>query len=253
MAFNIADFSSKINEHGVAKNNLFFATITTPPGIAGVMKGNKIVESGDLKFFCRSVTLPEFDIATTDYQPSGFGSPTRRPQGMNFPILPAVFMVDSNFGVMKFFHRWAQSIVQYDRSQGSNGSVNNTLPFEMGYKSEYATTMTVHVYSYASESIKYKYEFRGLYPTNVGSVSEAWENNAEVMTLPVGFTYDSLTVSGATSPVVLDRESGVNGLLSWFSTINTVAQAIKGIKRPRNIQDAINEITNISTIVNSFK
>jgi hypothetical protein len=92
-----------------------------------------------------------------------------------------------------------------------------------------------------------------LYPTNIGSVSEAWENNAEVMTLPVGFTYDSLTVSGATSPVVLDRESGVNGLLSWFSTINTVAQAIKGIKRPRNIQDAINEITNISTIVNSFK
>ena len=181
MAFNIANFSSKINEHGVAKNNLFFATITTPTGIAGAMEENKIVQSGDLKFFCRSVTLPEFDISTTDYQPNGFGSPIRRPQGMNFPILPAVFMVDSNFGVMKFFHRWAQSIVQYDRSAGNNGNVGGALPFEMGYK------------------------------------------------------------------------SGANGLLSWFSTINTVAQAIRGIKRPRNIQDAINEITNISTIVNSFK
>jgi hypothetical protein len=63
-----------------------------------------------------------------------------------------------------------------------------------------------------------------------------------------------MKVTGAKTSVVQGLGGlGANGLLSWFSSVNTVAQAIKGISRPRNIQDAINQVTNVSTIVNSFK
>ena len=72
------------------------------------------------------------------------------------------------------------------------------------------------------------------------------------MTLPVGFTYDELKVTGAVTGSVLDSVGGANGLLSYLSSINTFAQAIKGLKRPRSIQDAINQVTNISTIIKSF-
>jgi len=255
MSFNIQNFSSKISQHGLAKNNLFFVELRVPPTILNEMAEIAVVP--DIRFFCRSVTLPEMDMITTDIQPQGFGSPQRRPQGMNFPIIPAVFMVDSNFGVMKFFHRWAQAIVNYDRSEGVRGVVNNQLPFEMGYKDEYQTTMKVTVYSFGggneTDSV-YTYDLSGVYPVNIGNISESWESTSEVMTLPVGFTYDTLKVTGAKTPVVQDTDGlGANGLLSWFSSINSVAQAIRGIKKPRNIQDAINQITNVSTIVNSFK
>ena len=254
MSFNIQSFSSKISQHGLAKNNLFFVTIVVPSAIRDEME--KIAVVPDLQFFCRSVTLPEMDMITADIQPQGFGSPQRRPQGMNFPIIPAVFMVDSDFGVMKFFHRWAQAIINYDRSEGVRGIVNNQLPFEMGYKNEYGTKMTVTVFSFGggseTDSI-YTYELSGAYPVNIGNTSEAWESTAEIMTLPVGFTYDTLSVTGAKTPVVLDDGLGANGLLTWFSSINSVAQSIRGLKKPKNIQDAINQITNVSTITNSFK
>jgi hypothetical protein len=126
-----------------------------------------------------------------------------------------------------------------------------------GYKNEYATTMKVTVYSYGGGSGKnsiYEYNFSGVCPVNVGNVAEDWESHSDVMVLPVGFTYDTMKVTGAKTSVVQGLGGlGANGLLSWFSSVNTVAQAIKGISRPRNIQDAINQVTNASTIVNSFK
>jgi hypothetical protein len=72
------------------------------------------------------------------------------------------------------------------------------------------------------------------------------------MTLPVGFTYDELKVSGAKTGNVISGASGANGLLSYLSSINTFTQAIRGLKRPRGIQDAINQVSNVSTILRSF-
>ena len=139
MSFNISDFNAKINEHGIAKTNLFFARITMPRSLLNEF--GQISVTRDLEFYCKTVTLPEMDITTGEVQPQGFGPVVRRPQAMNFPILPVSFMVDSNFGVMKLFHRWTQSIINYDTSGGQFAGVNNALPFEMGYKSDYCATM----------------------------------------------------------------------------------------------------------------
>jgi hypothetical protein len=275
MTFNIRDFSSKIKEHGLAKSNLFIVEIGVPATIRNELRGIPVIN--DIRFYCRSVTLPEMDLITTDIQVQGFGSPQRRPQGMNFPIIPAIFMVDSEFGVMKFFHRWTQAIINYDRSGGDRAQVNNQLPFEMGYKKEYETTMKITVFSFGdgggrSKNSVYEYTFGGVYPVNVGNIAEDWEDHADVMILPVGFTYDTMKVTGAKPPRGLDfselSEFGVNGtfdgtggrrgplsagLMSWFSSINGTAQAIRGISRPQNIQDAINQITTVSTIARAFK
>lgn len=257
MAFNINEFSSQINKHGLAQNNLFLVRITPPPSFTGITDGGEdnSVElnlSRELQFFCRTVTLPELDVQTVDVQKQAFGAITRRPQSLAFPVLPTVFMVDSNFAVLKFFHRWMQKIVNYDDSGGPISAVDGMLPFEMGYKSDYATTIEITVYSFASESITYQYKMTGAYPIQVGNITEAWEQAGEVMTLPIGFTYDSLKVTGAKTGQVVDGASGVNGILSYLSSINTFTQAIRGLKRPRGIQDAINQFTNVSTILKSF-
>jgi hypothetical protein len=92
----------------------------------------------------------------------------------------------------------------------------------------------------------------GAYPVQVGNITEAWESSGELITLPVGFTYDELKVSGAKTGNVIEGAGGANGLLSYLSSINTFTQAIRGLKRPRNIQDAINQVSNVSTILKSF-
>jgi len=259
MSFNINDFSAQINKHGLAQTNLFLVRIVPPPGFTGISDGNddednsvELNLSRELEFFCRSVTLPELDLQTADYQKQSFGAITRRPQSIQFPILPTVFMVDSNFAVLKFFHRWMQKIINYDTSAGPISEVDDALPYEMGYKSDYATTIEIIVYSFQSESITYTYKMSGAYPVQVGNITEAWEAQGELMTLPIGFTYDELKVDGAKSGNVLAGGSGGNGLLSYLSSINTFTQAIRGLRRPRNIQDAINQVTNVSTILKSF-
>jgi hypothetical protein len=259
MAFNINDFSAQVNKHGLAQTNLFLVRIVPPPGFTGIADGNADEDNAvelnlarELEFFCRSVTLPELDAQTTDYQKQSFGAITRRPQSIQFPILPTVFMVDSNFAILKFFHRWMQKIVNYDTSSGPISEVDGMLPHEMGYKIDYATTIEIIVYSFQSESITYTYKMSGAYPIQVGNITEAWESQGEIMTLPVGFTYDELQVTGAKSGNVVGGLSGGNGLLSYLSSINTFTQAIRGLRRPRGIQDAINQVTNVSTILKSF-
>ena len=145
-----------------------------------------------------------------------------------------------------------QKIVNYDTSSGPISEVDGQLPFEMGYKSDYATTIEIIVYSFQSDSITYTYKMSGAYPIQVGNITEAWESQGELMTLPIGFTYDELKVDGAKSGNVLAGGSGGNGLLSYLSSINTFTQAIRGLRRPRSVQDAINQVTNVSTILKSF-
>ena len=253
MTFNISEFSSKINRHGVAKSNLFFTRFGLPQSLINEL--TQIPISRDLQFYCRSAVLPELDITTFDYQQQTFGSPIRRPQGLNFPVLPVVFMVDSNFGVMQLFHRWAQSIVNYDRSGGNYGAVNNALPFEMGYKDEYSTTMSIIVFSQNTNEIQYIYDFGGVYPTNVGSITTAWENGGEIMTLPVTFTYDTLKISGSVQGQVQADKPGSNTarFLRYFSSINQTVKTLRSIQKPTDVQDAINQVNNVNTIVNSFK
>jgi hypothetical protein len=253
MSFNIADFNSKLSQHGgLSKSNLFFARINIPQALI-----NEFVDipvSRDLEFFCKSVTLPGFDLETADVQPQGFGPVVRRPQGMNFPVMPCIFFVDSNFGIMKFFHRWMQAVVNYDRSGGNFGAVNGALPFEMGYKSEYATTMDVAVFSQNSRRVEYVYNFSGLYPVNTGTQETDWSTQGEVMTMAVGFSYDQLKVTGSESGKVESENGSTAGrMLRWFNTINQTVNAIEAFRKPTDIQDSINNLQTVNTIYNSFK
>ena len=209
----------------------------------------------DLSFFCRTASLPEIAVQTTPFKPKGFGPSEQRPTSFDYAPLPTVFMVDSSVGVTKFFHRWMQEITNYDVSGGYfSESPSALLPYEFGYKDDYACQMEIIVYAGGSENRFYKYNFSNVYPISVGSTDVAWENAAEVMTLPVIFAYDELKVDGTVRGTVSDGTGrGANGILSFLSSLNTFGQAISSIRRPRNVQDAINQFTNINTILGSLR
>jgi hypothetical protein len=248
MAFSVSEFNSQVNKHGLAKNNLFYIRLTLPPGL-GFLEEN--FTTRDLSFFCRSFDLPPIQYDVYEYRESGFGPSSRRPSSFNFTPTTGVFMVDSNFGVLKFFHRWMQQIVNYDVEGGhSSADPQGKRPYEFGYEDEYAATMEVIMFSGNQTNKTYTYKFGKIYPTLVGNITTAWENSAEVTVLPVTFTYSELKVDGSTTGTITGTLEDSNSLFGVLSAINTYGQAISTLKLPTSIQDAINQYTTVTNIFN---
>lgn len=235
MAFNISEFTAQINKHGLAKNNLFILRISLPGALAFL--GNEI-GTNTLTFLCRSVDLPPLTVETLDYRPRGFGPADKRPIALNYDPLQTVFMVDSNYGVLKFFHRWMQEIVNYDIQGGLlSSSPSSLLPYEFGYKQDYVATIEVIMYSGNSEDKFYTYKFGKVFPTTIGNIQEAWENSAEVTTLPVTFSYSELTVDGTKEGTVSDIVSRAGGAPTYLASIGVLGQNISGVVPPFNVRD----------------
>ena len=247
MTFNINSFNSSLQRHGLARDNIFKVEIGIPGQLQSeIAKVAPVASRGNIEFFCNSVTLPAFDIETDEIQPQSIGPNVRRPRTMNFPVLPCVFNVDEEMGMVKFFHRWTQHIINYDKSKGMFGNINGQLPFEINYKEEYAATVKVHVFRPNGSKI-YTYEFGGAYPVNVGEIQTSWANNDQTMTLSVGFTYDLMKVDGAKEP-----DPGLLG--DRPSTDSFPSQGVGGAVREITDDNIVNKLKNEAEAeINSVK
>lgn len=253
MAFSISEINAAINKHGLAKNNLFVMKIQLSPRL-GFLEEEQGITTRDLVFLCRSADIPGLDVATADFKPRGYGPSEKRPTGFEFPLLPTVFMVDSKFATMKFFHRWMQDIVNYNVTAGYNSEINGgQRPYEFGYRDDYACTLELTVYSGNQTDKTYTYKFFNAYPTSIGSTQVAWENSAEIMTLPVQFAYDSVEYEATIDGKVTGDFGSPNGILSFLSAVNTFGQALNNLNRPRNLQDLVNTVTDVNTILGSLR
>lgn len=247
MAFNIANFASKINGTGLAKNNLFYAAITSPPSM------NLPIES-DLMFLCKSASIPGLELETTAIKPQGWGRTDLLPTAHTKPNLTMTFMVDSNFAVKQYFHRWMQTIMNYNDSKGPNSEgINGKLPYEFDYRNNYAGEIDIVVFSEhdsSPEARAYTYKFKNAYPITVSGVETAWENQAEIMSITTLMTYTSMSVSGMSDTEISNRPLGPitgtatgggfnGGLTGGISNLNQ--SFLAGGTSPVNIQGTIDE------------
>jgi hypothetical protein len=185
--FNINEFKSKINEFsGPALNSLFIAEF----GSANI-PGN--VTTRDLRFFCQTVNVPGVNFELMQYKPLGVGFPEFMPMSSTPDALNCVFMLDSNQQIITFFHRWVNSIINVGGSNGVNASGLN--PREINYKTDYTTTMSIKHFSTYDNSKFYQYDFEGVYPTQLGSLTLSWADSA-VSNLAVNFSYERIIHSG---------------------------------------------------------
>lgn len=246
MAFNITDFRAQMASRGLAKNNLFYVMITMPNMLNNALVGS--ITSNELSFFSKTVTLPSLDLTTTEYRPSGYGKAYKRPMDFGHSTLPVIFMVDSKFGVLKFFQRWMQGIFNYSSASGIREDPQGKLTYEFEYHENYVGTIDVYVFAANNPSVVYNYKFYNAYPVTVSDITLSWENDAEIMTLPVSFEYDHMSVEALETGTLLPELSRQNGALSYISALNGYGQAINQLRLPTDIQDAINLYTNINTI-----
>lgn len=250
MAFNINDFKAHVSNRGLAKNNLFYCAITIPTTLSNTV--GSAISSNELTFFCKSAQIPSLDLDLVGFRPHGYGKELKRPVNFHASSLPLIFMVDAEFGVLKYFHKWMQSIYNFNTGTVAAEDVYRKLPNEFEYRDNYVARIELFVFSDNNVEKAYKYTFDKAYPSTIGTIDMAWENQSDIMSLPVNFEFDSLileTVEFAAVAPDLDR---ANGLLSYISAVNGVGQAIQQINRPQNVQDIILSYTNINTILGAL-
>jgi hypothetical protein len=144
-----------------------------------------------------------------------------------------------------------QRVVNYSTAGGNFSSVNDQLPYELGYKDEYSCRMIITYYS-TSESNRNFYEvvLDDVFPRTVGNIDLAWDNNNSFATLPVSFSYGKIRYTAESAGTPTSRFSRGTGLLDLITSIGSVGQTISQISRPTSIQDALDQFTRISTSIN---
>lgn len=241
MPFNINEFKSTMYKYGgAARKNLFVVEIMNGP------TGNDGMNLRDIRFFCQTATVPGLNYTVSDYYPNGFGVRQSVPTAVQPDQFNAIFMLDSDHMVLRFFHQWMQSIINYNYSQGPFSQVGEQLPFEVGYKKDFACNIVVKHYSTDSQDRYYEYVFHDAFPTQVSGIDVSWADNDSFATVTVNFAYAHMSVSGIKPGTPTERFSRGTGYLNFINRLGTSGQMIQQGSLPQTIQDAVNRFTRIN-------
>jgi hypothetical protein len=245
MAFRISEFKSQMDYFGgPARGSLFEVQIIGPRNI------KSRANSRDMVFFCKNATIPGMVMNSAQYDAVG-QLRKMMPQTFNSEPMQAIFMLDSDHQVLSYFHSWAQNIINYSTSAGSFGEVGGMLPFEVGYKEEYACRIVIRQYSvnYAESGSYYEVILDNAFPIQIGDVDLAWENNDSYSVLPISFQYDGIQYTGERIGSPTARFGRGNGILGLLNAVGSFGQLIGQNLVPQSVQDAVNRYTRVT---NSF-
>lgn len=247
MPFNISNFKTTIDKYGgPARSSLYEVSITK-----GRETNSALDPQTEFQFFCQRANFPGIQIENGSMAAVS-QLPTSFPLTMTSAPITLTFMVDSDHQILSFFHNWIQKVLNYSTKGGTFGAIGGEgtygqLPYELGYKDEYACRMTIKHYSTESLGEKY-YEvvLDNIYPYTISDLDLAWAEADSVLTVTVTFAYDRIHYSGDKTGIPSQRTTG--GTLERLSKLAGLIDAAKETKdsdKPRSIQDAVNRLNRI--------
>ena len=249
MAFKINEFKSQMDWFGgPARGSLFEVQISRPKNV------RSRANSRDLIFFCKNASIPGITFTSTQYEPVGQFR-KMMPMSVNVEPVQAIFMLDSDHQVLSFFHSWAQNVVNFSTGGGAFSEVNGKLPFEIGYKDDYACRIVIRQYSvnYQNSGQYYEVILDNAFPIQIGDVDLAWENNDQYSVLPVSFQYDRIQFTGERIGSPTAAFGRGNGLLGFINKLGSVGQLIGKDLVPQSVQDAVNKYTKVNNKLSRIK
>ena len=250
MAFNINEFKSQINKFGGPSHpGLFQVMFINPPFVFG-----SNAQARDLTFFCKSVAIPGMNVETQTYSAVA-QRPKQFATGMGSDNLNCIFMLDSNHQIVRFLHGWMQNVVNYSTGGGNLAEVDGKLPYEVGYKDEYACRIVIRHYSSHQKDRSFLERLGGIdkpyyevtldnaFPVAIGDVDLAWDQSNSFAQCGVSFAYDNIQYDGERVGRPTSSNNRGTGLLELLSTVGVISQVVDTGFKPSGIQDAINTLT----------
>lgn len=218
--FKIGDFMSEIGSSGVLRTNRFLVSFTAPYYLrqagrrtsAGFLdkdgSGGSNLERMSLR--CESVQMPGMSFATIDGPPRpGYGPIESIPYNTIFDDITLTFVVDARSDVHRFFYKWMNSVVNFTSKGQSKlkdaiGPVSGMKTYEVGYKDNYVTDLTIDVYDAAGRngtSVKVmSAKVYRAFPKVLPTFDLAWGSNDDVVKLSIPFTYTDFDVQYFNQP-----------------------------------------------------
>jgi hypothetical protein len=245
--FNVNKFIGKLQE----RNSLFrpsrYLVEVSPPAWA---EGEDVETAQDIAFFAEQVNLPGVSLIPADIRKQSIGPFDRRPSQAIMPDLTLSIMLDSNGRNLEFFQKWVSNVVNFNISGGEHAAVGNAGFGELYYRDNYITTITIKTYDVAAREIV-TMTFYECWPTQLGDVQLGWNQTDQMAILPVNFSIRSWSTSRAAAPA--GSEPRQMGGFEQLIRIGTAAKALKSsLKKPRNVGDIINVVSNAQTFLGSF-
>ena len=167
-------------------------------------------------------------------------------------------MLDARGRNLNFFQQWATNIVSMG---GPEKAADVTVDFkgaafgEIAYRSDYITTMRIKTFDMAAQHINTTTMYE-VWPSQIGDVTLGWAQNDEIARLTVNFQVRNWVAENHQLPEGQDPSVYANRALSPMEQLLRIGQtgtALKASwKKPSNVGDVINLVSNAQTFLGSF-
>lgn len=185
--FNINDFTSDIRTRGIVRTNSFLAYIVPPVGLQAKYKDTK-----NFIIRCDSASIPSASFLNYELFRYGYGIQESAPYSVQFEPINLSFIMDSQAEIYTFFYRWMNIIVNYNTRNNLNSPTKH-LPYEVGYKSDYKSTVRVVVYNEKAQNI-IEITLYDAFPMSISEIQMNWAAENEIVKINVPMYYRDFSI-----------------------------------------------------------
>ena len=176
MSRSINDFKTSFSGD-LARTNRFDVQIPVPLTLIPYVKSAR-----NLTYRCENANLPGRTLATTEQKT--YGPVEKHPYLSTYNDIDLTFIVDDDMQQKVFFDAWLNYI-------------NPTYNYNMRYKENYATTLTINQYGVSNENT-YTVSLFDAYPISINQLDLDWNGDGyHKITVSFAYTYwKNLTLQG---------------------------------------------------------
>lgn len=186
MTFNINELKKTLDKGGgLLKTNRFVVLLTPPRGLGGTAINGIATNTTNstLRYYAESVSIPGISFQTSEVRRQGIGNLEKMVWGAAFTDCDIRFRIDQKTQNWNFFQTWMNKIYQFNISKGTN--------FEMEYKNNIATTLSIMVYNEIDPSKPViTIDLYDAFPVSIGDIGLDWGGN-DFARLNVRFNFAS--------------------------------------------------------------
>lgn len=178
--FNIGSFVNNLGTAGTLPTNKYVVQMSGQligggAAIAGVSSISQLIA-----LRAESVHVPGFALTGESNNRYGIGPRQRFPSNINFTESTITFLDDGNNNIWKFLYGWANNIIQF------SGQVTPT--YRLGYKSQYAQTITIYILDNMGNNIT-TIDLLEAFPISVNGINLSWADNNNLMRITASFSF----------------------------------------------------------------
>jgi hypothetical protein len=175
---------------------------------------------------------------------------------MQFNDITLNFIGDGAGEIYKFFYGWMHGIVNGDGQINSSrqSSATGLAPYEVEFKENYKADIDITTYNEQNDKIL-EYRLYNAFPKIVPDVSLSWKDTDGYMQFGITFCFMHAELLNVKQPFQGSSNTNIGKLstLQKLVKLTTAVQALRTIRKPRSIQDALASSTTLSNASGIFR